>query len=239
MTGRPSGAVTPRPAAAVVLVREAAGGGLEVYLVRRHARSGFMGGAYVFPGGAADAGEEDLRVTAARELEEECGVRVAPEELRYLAHWITPSFEPRRFSAIFYVAALPAGQTAAFDAHETVDEVWVTPEEGLARAAELRLPPPQIRTLGDIAAAARGGLAGLAALCEARAAAPQAILPRACATDGGVALLLPWDPDYESLGQGEALPVAAGHPLATGPSRFVLEGTAWKHIARPSSPRAG
>ena len=229
----------PRAAAAVVLVREGAGGGLEVYLVRRHARSGFMGGAFVFPWGAADPGESDLRVTAARELAEECGVVVAPEELRYLAHWITPSVEKRRFSAVFYAAALPAGQVPAFDAQETVDEVWVTPEEGLARAAELRLPPPQIRTLGDIAEAARRGAEGLMALCEARAVAPQAILPRACATESGLALLLPWDPDYERLGQGEALPVAADHPLATGASRFVLDGGAWKHIDAPSSPREG
>jgi 8-oxo-dGTP pyrophosphatase MutT (NUDIX family) len=229
--------VQPRPAAAVVLVREAAGGGIEVYLVRRHARSGFMGGAYVFPGGAADAGEDDLRVTAARELAEECGVQVAPGALRYLAHWITPSVEPKRFSAVFYLAVLPDGQTPAFDARETVDEVWVTPEQGLARAAELHLPPPQIRTLEDIAEAARAGVDALIALCEARAAAPQAILPRPCATGAGFALLLPWDPDYESLGQGEALPVAADHPLATGATRFVLEGTAWKHIAKPSSPR--
>jgi 8-oxo-dGTP pyrophosphatase MutT (NUDIX family) len=118
-------AVEPRPAATVVLLREAGGGpGLEVYLVRRHARSGFLANAYVFPGGAADPGEDDLRVTGARELEEECGVVLAPGDLHYFAHWVTPSNEKRRFTARFYAARLPAGQTPAFDNQETVVLVW-------------------------------------------------------------------------------------------------------------------
>ena len=42
------------PSATVVLLRERAGE-LEVFLLRRHARSDVLGGAYVFPGGKADA----------------------------------------------------------------------------------------------------------------------------------------------------------------------------------------
>jgi 8-oxo-dGTP pyrophosphatase MutT (NUDIX family) len=235
------GAVEPRPAATVVLFREAAGGGpgLEVYLVRRHARSGFMASAYVFPGGAAEPGEDDLRVTAARELAEECGVAVAPGDLHYLAHWVTPSIEKRRFAAHFYAARLPAGQTPAFDNQETVDEVWLTPEAALARAGELRLPPPQIRTLLDLAPAAARGWQAVVELCAARAACAHPILPRACPIEGGFALLLPWDPDYAARGTGEAIEMAAGHPLGTGPSRFVHQEGAWIHIHAPSSPGAG
>jgi 8-oxo-dGTP pyrophosphatase MutT (NUDIX family) len=44
---------TPRPASTVVLLRED-GSGLEVYLLRRSARSGFFPGSYVFPGGSVD-----------------------------------------------------------------------------------------------------------------------------------------------------------------------------------------
>jgi 8-oxo-dGTP pyrophosphatase MutT (NUDIX family) len=170
--------VEPRRAATVVLFRDAVGGGLEVYLVRRHARSGFMASAYVFPGGAAEPGEDDLRVAGARELAEECGVVVAPEDLHYLAHWVTPSIEKRRFSAHFYAARLPAGQTPAFDNRETVDEIWLTPEAGLARAAELRLPPPQIRTLMDLAPAAAQSWEAVLALCAERVASPHPVLPR-------------------------------------------------------------
>jgi len=233
--------VQPRPAATVVLFREAAGGGpaLEVYLVRRHARSGFMASAYVFPGGAAEPGEEDLRVTGARELQEECGVVLAPDDLHYFAHWVTPSIEKRRFTARFYAARLPDGQTPAFDNQETVDEVWLTPEAGLARAAELRLPPPQIRTLLDLGPVAARGWEATVAFCAERAAIAHPILPRPCPLERGFALLLPWDPDYAARGQGEAIEMAPGHPLASGPSRFVLEEGAWIHIHAPSSPSAG
>lgn len=238
MSGAP--AVEPRPAATVVLFRDAAGGGLEVYLVRRHARSGFMASAYVFPGGAAEPGEEDLRVTGARELEEECGVVVAPEALHLFAHWVTPSIEKRRFTARFYAARLPAGQTPAFDNRETVDEVWVTPEAGLARARELALPPPQIRTLLDLAPAAAQGWEAVEAFCAGRAAVLHPILPRACPLEGGAfALLLPWDPDYAARGMGEGIEMPPGHPLGAGPSRFVLEEGAWMHVHAPSSPSAG
>jgi len=44
---------TPRDAATVIILREA-GDAAEVFLVRRHASSGFMGGAHVFPGGKLD-----------------------------------------------------------------------------------------------------------------------------------------------------------------------------------------
>jgi 8-oxo-dGTP pyrophosphatase MutT (NUDIX family) len=54
----PAGTVEIRPAATVMLVRDAPGphGGtrLEVLMVRRNLRSDFVGGAYVFPGGAVD-----------------------------------------------------------------------------------------------------------------------------------------------------------------------------------------
>ena len=50
--------VTPRPAATVVLVRDSPSGP-EVFLVRRHEGTAFMGGAHVFPGGRVDDGDRD------------------------------------------------------------------------------------------------------------------------------------------------------------------------------------
>jgi 8-oxo-dGTP pyrophosphatase MutT (NUDIX family) len=47
-----------RPAATVILVREARTG-LQVYLLKRSAQSGFMGGKYVFPGGTLDTADRD------------------------------------------------------------------------------------------------------------------------------------------------------------------------------------
>lgn len=51
-------AVEPKPAATVVLLRDAAQG-MEVLLLKRHRSSGFVPGAYVFPGGRTDAADGD------------------------------------------------------------------------------------------------------------------------------------------------------------------------------------
>ena len=45
--------VTPRPAATLILVRDASQG-MEVLLAKRTHLANFAGGAYVFPGGAVD-----------------------------------------------------------------------------------------------------------------------------------------------------------------------------------------
>jgi 8-oxo-dGTP pyrophosphatase MutT (NUDIX family) len=93
-----SNPVTPRPASAVVLARELAGGGIEVFMVRRHVRSEFVPDAFVFPGGSVNQGDMDaerapglcspvpegptalgsgFRVAALRECFEEAGVLLA------------------------------------------------------------------------------------------------------------------------------------------------------------------
>jgi 8-oxo-dGTP pyrophosphatase MutT (NUDIX family) len=53
----------PRPAATVVLLRDGKGGP-EVLLLQRHRSSGFVPGAYVFPGGRVDAADADARLVA-------------------------------------------------------------------------------------------------------------------------------------------------------------------------------
>lgn len=162
--------------------------------------------------------------------------------LHYFAHWITPSREGKRFSAVFYLAALPAGQTATLDNKEMVEDIWVTPDEALAHSGELFLPPPQIRTFLELREPARAGMDALRAAAAFRAAQPYPVLPRMAMPVTGepspLTLLLPWDPEYMTRGTGDALPMPRYHPLAVGPSRFVLEGSSWKHIDAPSSPSA-
>jgi 8-oxo-dGTP pyrophosphatase MutT (NUDIX family) len=54
-------AANPRPASTVILLRDAAAAtGPEVFLVRRHADTAFMGGAHVFPGGRVDDADRDV-----------------------------------------------------------------------------------------------------------------------------------------------------------------------------------
>lgn len=52
--------VTPRPAAAVVLLRDRAEGGIAVFMVRRHGTNPFMPNVYVFPGGTLNALDSDI-----------------------------------------------------------------------------------------------------------------------------------------------------------------------------------
>ena len=59
----------------MILLRPASGG-FEVFLLRRHRGASFMASSYVFPGGAAEPGE-DARTAAGRELFEEAGVLLA------------------------------------------------------------------------------------------------------------------------------------------------------------------
>src|SRR5260370_24699749 len=48
-----------RPAATVVVLRDSPAGP-QVFMVRRHEGTAFMGGAYVFPGGRVDAGDRGV-----------------------------------------------------------------------------------------------------------------------------------------------------------------------------------
>jgi len=91
----PAEPVPPRPAATIVLLRDGAAG-LEVLLLRRTRESGFVPGAFVFPGGRVDDADGDPRlleraagldgrtepptafwVAAVREAFEEAGVLLA------------------------------------------------------------------------------------------------------------------------------------------------------------------
>ena len=118
-----------REAASIILVRGCARRGEHAYellLLRRGRGAAFMASAHVFPGGAVDAGET-LRDAATRELHEEAAVVVDPSSLAPWAHWITPSVEPRRFSAHFFVAEGRAAQAVTVNPAETVGSAWVTP----------------------------------------------------------------------------------------------------------------
>jgi 8-oxo-dGTP pyrophosphatase MutT (NUDIX family) len=216
-----------RDAATIVLLR-AAGDGCEMYLQRRTHSATFMSNAYVFPGGAADETDGSLRHTAVRELHEEAGIRLDPTELHPYAHWMTPTIEPKRFSARFFLAVAPEGQVPVIDNQEVTDAVWLKPEG--APATSLYLPPPQLRTAFELARYGRLSPAALLAAIGKRDPLPAPILPRRHRSAEPLTLLFPWDPEYESHGMGEGLALPADHPQAFGPSRVVRTATGWRLI---------
>jgi 8-oxo-dGTP pyrophosphatase MutT (NUDIX family) len=152
----PGPPVKPRQAASVILLR---GGNteLELLLVKRTPMARFMGGVWVFPGGAVDAGEGDgdraHRVAAVRELQEEAAVTLAdPTQLVKFSRWITPAAVKTRFDTHFFLATLPDGQQAAVDGEECVDLGWFSPRAALAAHAdgEILLVFPTIKHLEQL-----------------------------------------------------------------------------------------
>ncbi len=75
-------------------------------------------------------GALSLWALAAREA-----LTLAPEHLRYWAHWITPEAARRRYDTRFFLACLPPRQEALYCAVETTDGRWVAPHVALARHA--------------------------------------------------------------------------------------------------------
>jgi 8-oxo-dGTP pyrophosphatase MutT (NUDIX family) len=146
------GAVTtPREAATVIVLRGGAET-LEVLLVQRNPEQRFMGGAWVFPGGAVDP-DEDHRVAGVREVEEEAGVVIPdPESLVEFSRWITPRQVKIRFDTHFYLAPAPDGAEPRPDGGETVDFGWFTPQGALAAFGreEILLVFPTIKTLEQL-----------------------------------------------------------------------------------------
>jgi 8-oxo-dGTP pyrophosphatase MutT (NUDIX family) len=151
-------AVKPRQAASVILLR----GGedkLEVLLVKRTPQARFMGGVWVFPGGAVDAGEGDgdsaHRLAGVRELQEEAAIELdGPDGLVKFSRWITPATVKTRFDTHFFLATLPDGQEPAIDGDECVDLGWFTPQGALKAHAdgEILLVFPTIKHLEQLGA---------------------------------------------------------------------------------------
>ena len=53
-------AVVPKKAATVILLRNKEPKGFEVFLLKRHEKSSFMGGNFVYPGGRVDQDDGSL-----------------------------------------------------------------------------------------------------------------------------------------------------------------------------------
>ncbi len=257
----PRDPAAPRPAATVVLIRDR-DTGPEVLLLRRVRSSGFVPGAWVFPGGRVDAADADPELfarwrgparsevarrmglephadppamayplAALRETFEETGLLLARDadgaplpsaapngrvaaardrlladetrfaallaemdltlrgdEMAYLAHWITPVVEPRRYDTRFFAARVGFDATVAIHPAEMSDMVWLTPEQALERhrAGSLPMIFPTVHTLEGLTGF--GSADEILADCRRRDVPP--ILPRLVRTPTGVGLAI-------------------------------------------------
>jgi 8-oxo-dGTP pyrophosphatase MutT (NUDIX family) len=145
----------PRQAASILVLRDSPDGP-EVLLVQRNPEQRFMGGAWVFPGGAVHAEDADHSAAAVRELQEEAGIAL-PEDAEVVpwSRWITPEEVKVRFDTWFFVAEAPPGAEATVDGSECVDSRWLRPAAALDAFArdELMLVFPTIKHLEALAQA--------------------------------------------------------------------------------------
>ncbi len=192
-------ATTPRLAATIILLRGGAET-LELLLVRRNPEARFMGGVWVFPGGAVDRGEGDdaaaLRACAIRELDEEAGIRLGdPAALVPFSRWITPAEVRTRFDTWFFLATAPDGAEPVVDGEEAVDSGWFTPQAALdAHAAgEILLVFPTIKHLEQLAPFDSAD----ALLEHARGKEIRPVLPKVVVGGETARVVLPGEPGYE------------------------------------------
>ena len=141
-----------RQAASLIVLRDSPAGP-EVLLVQRNPEQRFMGGAWVFPGGAVHDDDGGHASTASRETKEEAGLDVEVEGLVPFSRWITPKMVKVRFDTWFFVARAPEGAEAVCDGNECVDARWIRPADAIAAGErdELSLMFPTIKHLEQLA----------------------------------------------------------------------------------------
>jgi 8-oxo-dGTP pyrophosphatase MutT (NUDIX family) len=189
----------PRLASSVIVLRGGADA-LEVLLVRRTPAARFMGGVWVFPGGAVDAGEDELDA-ALRELEEEAGIGgLDREALVRFSQWITPRQVKIRFDTHFFLAPVPGDAEPQIDGEEIVDMGWFAPGEALDAygRGELELVFPTIKHLEQLA-----GFGSASELLDhARGRRVEPIEPRVIQSGETARVVLPGEPGYDDRSRG-------------------------------------
>jgi 8-oxo-dGTP pyrophosphatase MutT (NUDIX family) len=280
-----------RDASTVILLRDR--DVLEVFLVRRNAKSSFMANRFVYPGGRVDDGDggphwrdrllgapptagerlalgEDRSIAfilaGIRETFEEAGVLLArnadgsawqdhwtPEarwkirdelqegrrDLREIAneldlyfsmddmipfaHWITPSFEPKRFDTFFFAALMQGEVEPCHDERETTDSFWRTPAQALEdyRRGEFLLAPPTLRTLEQLSE--YQDFDQIRQAQKRRERLPTIIPQLGTSQRGNPVLILPGDPEYPS----DDAAFSEATPVDDEVTRIELEDEIW------------
>ena len=122
--------------------------------------------------------------------------RIAGDAVEYLAHWITPTPEPRRYDTRFFAARVRDAATPIVDPREMTEALWSTPTRALDRVDDGSLPMifPTIKTLEQLAPFANVG----EALDVIRRGRVRSITPTLVITPQGVGMRLDDDSSSSS-----------------------------------------
>lgn len=123
-------------------------------------------------------------------------LRLACDELVTFAHWVTPSFMPKRFDTYFYVAAAPRGQLGRHDGSESVDSVWVNPMEAIGDKRWTIIFPTKMNLIK-----LSSETTAEAALATARKTPVVTVLPEVVTRPEGRFLVIPENAGYGKVEQ--------------------------------------
>lgn len=124
-------------------------------------------------------------------------LRPAYDALLYIAYWVTPRVQAKRFSTRFFLGVLPAGQHASHDDGELTHSCWMTAADALAAGerGEIKLMYPTFSTLREIAECAE--ISDIVSWARDRADSGAArLLPAFVTVNGRDKVVLPGDPHY-------------------------------------------
>ncbi|MFV2007461.1 MAG: NUDIX hydrolase [Longimicrobiales bacterium] len=123
------------------------------------------------------------------EVLDRIGCRLDGKAVEYIAHWITPTVEPRRYDTRFFLAAVPEGTQPELHAAEISDSVWTTPRAALDGNGDGSFPMifPTIKTLEDLSAFSHPS----EAIEAYRSHSIRTILPTLVRIQGGVGIKIP------------------------------------------------
>ncbi len=121
-------------------------------------------------------------------------LRLACDALVRFAHWVTPDMMPKRFDTHFFIARAPEDHVLLHDGHESVDSVWIRPQQVLSDAAagQRTVIFPTLRNVEKLAEAATVD----AAITAAEAQPIVTVTPWTEKRDDGVWLRIPVEAGY-------------------------------------------
>lgn len=124
-------------------------------------------------------------------------LELATELMTPYAHWITPTFVPKRFDTWFFLAEAPEDQIALHDGSESTDSVWIGAQEAIDEATAGRRTLVHA-TQKNLELLAQGGtVAGAIAAAAVRKIVT--VQPWVESRDGKRYLHLPPDAGYRNL----------------------------------------